>query len=53
MAETGTGMDWARVRDRARRFLLLPTLGRFLHRTLPKRLFPRSLLIIVLPMILL
>jgi two-component system osmolarity sensor histidine kinase EnvZ len=54
VAETGTGTDWVRTAgERARRALLLPALGRFLHRTLPKRLFPRSLLIIVLPMILL
>lgn len=54
MATSGEGLDWARAAgDRARRLLLLPELGRILHRTLPKRLFPRSLLIVILPMILL
>ncbi len=54
MASTGEGLEWARAAgDRARRLLLLPEIGRFLHGTLPKRLFPRSLLIIILPMILL
>jgi two-component system osmolarity sensor histidine kinase EnvZ len=54
LATSGEGLDWARAAgDRARRLLLLPELGRILHRTLPKRLFPRSLLIVILPMILL